>query len=128
MKFNSFDTVKLKEPISLTEGGTAEIDTTGTIVEIFNNGEAYLVELFGDWVKYDEQDNLISADRDDPTAFVETIGVETVYPHQLSLVKPAEETIGVRGQLFAVLETLPEDKLAQIKDFAEFLKSKSAIA
>lgn len=128
MKFNLFDTVKLKEPIPLTEGGTAAIDTTGTIVEIFNNGEAYLVELFGDWVKYDEQDNLISADRDDPNAFIETIGVETVYPHQLSFIKPAEETIGIRGQLFAVLETLPEDKLAQIKDFAEFLKSKSAIA
>lgn len=69
-------------------------------------------------MKYDEQDNLVSADRDDPDAFIETIGVETVYPQQLSFVKPAEETIGIRGQLFAVLETLPEDNLAQIKDFA----------
>lgn len=95
MNFNLFDTVKLKEAISLPEGAIAVAGTTGAIVEIINQGETYLVELFGDWVKYDDQNDLISATRDDPNAFIETIGVETAYPHQLTLVKPAEETVGI---------------------------------
>jgi hypothetical protein len=45
-QFQLFDSVKLKASIPLTEGGTAEMDTPGAVVEVFNQGEAYMVELF----------------------------------------------------------------------------------
>ncbi|GAB4172218.1 MAG: hypothetical protein Fur006_00870 [Coleofasciculaceae cyanobacterium] len=122
--FNLFDTVKLKEAIPIIDGGTAPEGTIGAIVEIFNNGEAYMVELFGDWVKYDERENFVPSDREDPDSFIESIGVETVYPQQLSLVKPAKETVGVRAQLLALLDDLTENSLKEVKDFAEFLLSK----
>jgi hypothetical protein len=77
-----FDSVQLKEPIALSDGDTAPTGTPGAIVEIFNDGEAYLVELFGDWVKLERQD-WIPSQPNDPEAFRTTIGVETVYPHQL---------------------------------------------
>lgn len=80
-----FDSIQLKEPIALSDGDTAPTGTPGAIVEIFNDGEAYLVELFGGWVKQVGQ-NWLPSDRNDPQAFRETIGVETVYPHQLQPV------------------------------------------
>jgi hypothetical protein len=46
---------------------------------------SYIVELFGNWVKYDEQEDFVPATQDEPGLFIETIGVETVYPHQLVL-------------------------------------------
>jgi len=104
IKFQLFDSVKLKEEIALTDGGTAPIGTPGAIVEVFKDGEAYLVELFGDWVKYNGREDFVPAQREDAESFLETIGVETVYPQQLQLVAPAQETVGVRAQLAAVLE------------------------
>lgn len=124
MKFNLFDTVKLKQPLPLSTGGTAPAATVGIIVEVFNHGEAYLVELFGDWVKYDEQETFIPATRQEPDSFRETIGVETVYPHQIYLIKPAHETIGVRAQLLTLMDELPEDTLKEVINFADFLKQK----
>ncbi len=50
--------------------------------------------------------------------------MKMVYPHQLQLVKPAEETVGVRARLAAVLDELSEDLLAQVQDLAEFLLQK----
>jgi hypothetical protein len=94
-KFQLFDSVKLTEDIPLTDGGIAPIHTVGAIVEVLKNGEAYLVELFGDWVKYDEQGNFVSATQTDKGEFMETIGVEIVYPHQLVLAAPAQETMKV---------------------------------
>lgn len=47
MPLNLFDTVRLTEAIPLIDGGIAEVGTVGAIVEVFNEGEAYLVELFG---------------------------------------------------------------------------------
>ncbi len=123
-QFQLFDSVKLKEAIPLTDGGTAPEGTPGAIVEVFNDGEAYMVELFGGWVKADIQGDFTPANRDESDSFMETIGVETVSPQQLRLVKPARETIGVRGQILAVLDNLSEDKLAEILDFAEFLQQK----
>ncbi|MGK7882151.1 MAG: DUF4926 domain-containing protein [Crocosphaera sp.] len=93
MNYRLFDSVKLKEAISLTDGGIAGVGTFGAIVEIFNEGEAYLVELFGQWVKYDEEENFVPASPLDEGSFMETIGVETVYPHQLELVQRASETV-----------------------------------
>jgi hypothetical protein len=89
-KFQLFDGVKLTEDIPLTDGGIAPIGTVGAIVEVLKDGEAYLVELFGDWVKYDEQGIFVSATRTEKGAFMNTIGVEIVYYHQLLLTVPAE--------------------------------------
>ncbi|MCA2628570.1 MULTISPECIES: DUF4926 domain-containing protein [unclassified Microcystis] len=89
-KFQLFDGVILREYLPLIDGGIAPI---GTIVEILKNGEAYLVELFGDWVKYDEQGNFVCATQTEKGAFLETIGVEIVYPHQLVLTFSAKQTM-----------------------------------
>lgn len=124
MKFQLFDSVKLKEAVTLTDGGIAPEGSSGAIVEVFNNGEAYMVELFGGWVKYDAAENFVPAKREEAESFLETIGVETVYPQQLQLVKPAQETVGVRARLAAVLDDLSEDLLAEVQDFAEFLRQK----
>ncbi len=124
MKFQMFDSVKLREEIPLADGGMAPLGTLGVIVEAFNDGEAYLVELFGDWVKYNAQENFVPAQREDAGSFLETIGVETVYPQQLQLVAPAQEIVGARARLAAVLDALPENLLAEVQDFAEFLQLK----
>ncbi|MCY7386149.1 MAG: DUF4926 domain-containing protein [Microcoleus sp. CAN_BIN18] len=84
-QFKLFDAVNLIEAVALTDGGIAPPETAGAIVEIFKNGEAYLVELFGGWVKAEVGGDFIPATQDEPGAFMETIGVETVYPHQLRL-------------------------------------------
>ncbi len=128
IKYNLFDSVRLKEAISLTDGGMAEAGTVGAIVEIFNEGEAYLVELFGGWVKYDESENFIPAASQGQNIFRETIGIETVYPQQLELVQPARETVSVRAHLLSLLDELSEEKLALVRDFAEFLQQKQKSA
>ncbi|MGJ3253286.1 MAG: hypothetical protein ACFE0J_19460 [Elainellaceae cyanobacterium] len=124
MKFALFDAVKLREPITLDSDHVASEDTLGSIVEVFSDGEAYLVELFGDWVKYDEDENLIAATRTDPDSFLESIGVATVYPDQIRLVKPAREVVGIRAQLLASLDEMPDAMLEEVTDFVEFLHQK----
>ncbi|MDX2100254.1 MAG: hypothetical protein SFW36_20960 [Leptolyngbyaceae cyanobacterium bins.59] len=123
-QFQLFDSVKLKEAIPLTEGGSAPEGTPGAIVEVFDDGEAYLVELFGGWVKADVGGDFVPSDRDASDSFMETLGVETVYPQQLRLVKPACETVGVRAQLLALIDELPDATLEEVKNFAEFLRQK----
>jgi hypothetical protein len=108
-KFQLFDAVSLTEPITLTDGEIAPRETAGAIVEIFKNGEAYLVELFGGWVKAEVCGGFVSATQDEPESFMETIGVETFYPHQLQLVKSAREIMGVREQLMSVLDNLSDE-------------------
>lgn len=123
-QFQLFDSVKLKEEIALTEGGTAPEGTSGAIVEVFNDGEAYIVELFGGWVKADILGDFTLANRDESNSFMETIGVETVSPQQLQLIKPAKETMGIREQILTVLDNLSEERLTEILNFAEFLQQK----
>lgn len=123
-QFQLFDSVKLKEAIPLSEGGCAPEGTPGAIVEVLKDGEAYLVELFGEWVKADLGEDFVSSDRPASDSFMETIGVETVYPRQLRLVKPANETVGVRAQLLALIDELPDSTLEEVKNFAEFLRQK----
>ncbi len=123
-QFQLFDAVKLKEELTLSDGGIAPEGTPGAIVEVFNDGEAYMVELFGGWVKADIQGDFTPANRDKPNSFLETLGVETVSPQQLRLVKPARETMGVRGHLLAVLDNLSEVSLAEVQNLAEFLQQK----
>jgi len=123
-KFQLFDGVKLTAEIPLTDGGIAPVGTVGAIVEVLNDGEAYIVELFGGWVKYDEPGNFVPATQDEEGSFMETIGVETAYPQQLVLTLPARETMGVRSQLAALLDDLSDDLVAEVRDFAEFLRQK----
>jgi hypothetical protein len=92
-RFELFDSVKLKVPIALSEGGIAAADTLGAIVEVFNQGEAYMVELFSSWVKTETDGDFIAATPDQAGAFMETLGVEIVTLEQLHLVKPARETV-----------------------------------
>ncbi|MCT7954308.1 DUF2281 domain-containing protein [Laspinema palackyanum] len=125
-RFQLFDGVKLTEAIPLTDGGVAQVDTVGTIVEVLGEGKAYLVELFGDWVKYDETGNFVSATQDEADSFMETIGVETVYPHQFVLTIPAREAMGVREHLRTVLDNLSDDLVDEVCDFAEFLQQKQS--
>jgi hypothetical protein len=123
-QFQLFDSVTLKEPLQLDSGSVAPEGSPGAIVEMFNDGEAYMVELFGGWVKVDGAEGFIPADRADPNAFMETIGVETVYTDQIQLVSSAADNVGIRGQLLALMDELPDATLEKVKDFAEFLKSK----
>jgi hypothetical protein len=43
---------------------------------------------------------------------------------QLVLTIPARETMGVREHLTAVLDNLPDDLVAEVRDFAEFLQQR----
>ncbi len=123
-RFQLFDGVKLAEDISLTDGEVARVGTVGAIVEILEDGKAYIVELFSDWVKYNEHGDFVPATQNEPDSFMETIGVETVYPHQLVLTIPARETMGAREYLTTVLDSLSDDLVAEVRDFAEFLQQK----
>jgi hypothetical protein len=95
-QFQLFDSVKLREPLLLDTGNTAPVGSPGAIVEVFNNGEAYMVELLGRWVKAAVGQEFVPVNRNVPDAFMETLGIETVHPHQIYLVKPASETVGIR--------------------------------
>ncbi|MEL7522689.1 MAG: hypothetical protein AAGJ80_13930, partial [Cyanobacteria bacterium J06553_1] len=107
-QFQLFDSVKLKEEIPIDDGKIAAVGCPGAIVEIFNDGEAYMVELFGRWVTIADNGEFIQSTPDAAESFMETVGVETVSPHQLRLVTPASETVGVRAQLLALMDELPE--------------------
>lgn len=124
--FNLFDTVQLTEVITLSDGTELSGGTLGTIVEIYQNGAAYEVDLLGDWVKYDDDGHFIPSDVNDPESFVQSLGVETLNDHQIALVKPASETVSIRGQLLSLLDDFSDDSLIEIKQFAEFLKYKQS--
>ncbi|OIP69060.1 MAG: hypothetical protein AUK43_13960 [Oscillatoriales cyanobacterium CG2_30_40_61] len=123
-KFKLFDAVHLTETIPLTDGGVASIGTVGTIVEVLKAGEAYIVELFGNWVKYDHEGNFIPAKSEELEAFMETIGVEIVNPEQIILTASADQLLSAREQLTLVLDDLSEDLILEVRDFAEFLQQK----
>jgi hypothetical protein len=123
-KFQLFDAVQLIETIPLTDGGVASIGTVGTIVEVLKAGEAYIVELFGNWVKYDREGNFIPAKSEELEAFMETIGVEIVNHQQIILTASADQFLSVREQLTLVLDDLSEDLILEVRDFAEFLQQK----
>jgi hypothetical protein len=126
MKFKLFDTVQLTEAIATSDDSKLPLDTIGTVVEILSDDEAYLVELFGGWVKHNSDETLIATDRNDPGAFIETLAVEMVSPQHIRWLKPASETVGIRAQLLALIEELSDPLLQEVTDFAEFLKQKAA--
>lgn len=123
-KYQLFDSVFLLEPVTLCNGDIAPMGAKGAIVEIYNDGEAYEVEIFGKWVKQSDNGELIvSKQADTPDVFMETLGVATLYPQQImrKLTKYEE-------RLLEVIHRLPEDYLTQVVDFAEFLSQKVAVA
>jgi hypothetical protein len=118
-----FDSVTLNQDIQLQTGGIAPQGTDGAIVEIFKDGEAYLVELFGGWLKFTTEGEMIETSQDDPEAFRDTLDVETLYPHQIILINAHQQSDKqkVKQQLLELLELLPEESILQVKDFTEFL-------
>jgi len=122
-KFQIFDSVTLNQDIHLYSGEIAPQGTDSAIVEIFKDGEAYLVELFGGWLKFTTEGEMIEAAQDDPEAFRDTIDVETLYPHQITPINAHQQSDKqkVKQQLLALLELLPEESILQVRDFAEFL-------
>ena len=123
-QFQLFDSIRLTEALSLEAGVTASIGSPGAVVEMFNNGEAYLVELFGRWVMAEVDKDFSPADSCDSNFLIETIGLATVYPYQIDLIKSAGEINGIRSQLLVLMDELPEAELEKVRDFAEFIKSK----
>lgn len=123
-QFQLFDSVQTLDSVPLTEGEVAPAGTTGAIVEVFNEGEAFLIELFGQWVKYDSEGDFVPSTQDDPNAFMETLGVERVYPHQITLLAAARDVMGDRSSLRVLADELSDDLVAEVLDFAEFLKQR----
>ena len=123
-RFQVFEAVELNEAIVLSDGGSASAGTPATIIEVFQDGDAYLVELFGNWVTADVHGDFTAVEWHVPGAFMETVGVETVTPPQLRLAQPGTNAFIVRTQLFSVIDHLSEDAVAEVKDFAEFLRQK----
>jgi hypothetical protein len=123
-KLQLFDSVRLRETVILAEGEVVPAGTRGAVVELLADGEATMVELFGDWVKVDSKGNLVPASADDPEAFAETLGVVTVRLGQIELLSPAEKTTGAKTHLLAIVEDLPEQAVVEVADFAEFLRQK----
>jgi hypothetical protein len=42
----------------------------------------------------------------------------------MKLVKSAQEIMGIRDYVNTILETLPDELVAEVRDFAEFLQQK----
>jgi hypothetical protein len=114
-QYQQYDSVILNQPISLPDRTSVPAGTAGAVVEILNDGEAYLVELFGRWVKVAADGNLTETDPFDPDGFLQTLGVETVFPQQLC-ARP-----DLPQDLLARLITLPIEQLQAVQHFAEFL-------
>ena len=125
-QFNLLDRVRLLEPIELTgdfSNAIADRDeaaegTVGTIVEFLEPSQAFLVELFGDWVKLKEAEGLQRASAEDEGAFRETLGVEVVRSHQISLLNRSDT---VKVGLFRLLDEMPAELLEEVQTFAERL-------
>jgi len=126
-QFNLFDQIELTEPIALIsdfsnaieEKDVADIGTVGAIVEVLEEGEAFLVELFGDLVKVKDPEGLIRATSADQDAFRETLGVETVLSNQMRL---RHRSNIVKVELFRLLDQMPEDLLQEVQTFAKSLQ------
>ncbi|MEM9818631.1 MAG: DUF2281 domain-containing protein [Cyanobacteria bacterium P01_D01_bin.6] len=127
--FNLLDQVQLTAAIPLSSDmgnalkppEAAPVGTSGTIVEVLESGEAFLVELFGDWVRLQETVGLVRAEAEAPGAFRETLGVEVVSADQIQLVAHSN---AVKLDLYRLLDDMPEALLAEVQTFAEFLQHK----
>jgi hypothetical protein len=124
VNYELFDSVRLREAITLADGQRIEAGAQGAVVELFPDGQAYLVELFGDWVTVGDDGDLVSATADDPEAFTETIGLATLTSQQIELLQPARKTVGAKTHLLTVVADLPEYMVIEVVNFAEFLRQK----
>jgi hypothetical protein len=88
-------------------------------VEVLELGQAFLVELFGDWVKLQEPEGLCRAESHEEGAFRETLGVEVVHSQQMVLVHRSN---AVKVGLFRLLDDMPEELWEEVRTFAEFLQ------
>jgi hypothetical protein len=122
--YELFDSVRLRQAITIPDGRHIEAGTQAVVVELFADGQAYLVELFGDWVTAGDDGDLIPATADDPKAFTETIGLATLTSQQIELLQPALKTVGAKTHLLTVVADLPEYMVTEVVDFAEFLRQK----
>lgn len=126
-QFNLLDQIRLSEPVALVSNFSnalkaqqeAPIGATGTIVEVLEPGQIFLVELFGDWVKLEATEGLRRAQAFEEGAFQETLGVEAVRSQQMTLLKPSNV---VKVGLFQLLDEMPEELLEEVQTFAEFLR------
>jgi hypothetical protein len=131
--FNLLDQVQLTATIPLSSDtgnaleplAAAPIGTPGTIVEVLEPGEAFLVELFGDWVTLQDPAGLVRAEADTPGAFHETLGVEVVRADQIQLVAQINP---VKLDLYRLLDDMPDALLEEVQTFAQFLQHKKATA
>jgi hypothetical protein len=124
VNYELFDSVRLREAIALPDGQRVEAGAQGVVVELFADRQAYLVELFGDWVTASDDGDLTPATADDPEAFTETIGLATLTSQQIELLQPARKTVGPKTHLLTVVADLPEYMVTEVVDFAEFLRQK----
>ena len=59
-----------------------------------------------------------------PVGRLATMGVETVYPNQITLAASPREMMGDLNSLRVLADELSDDLVAEVLDFAEFLKLK----
>lgn len=71
---------------------------------------------------------ILSQQIEEKDAFMETLEVETIYQHQMILTFSAREIMGVKEHLNALLETLPDNLVLQVRDFAESLQQKQQLS
>ena len=94
-QFELFDVVRVNADTLGSGGQPIAVGTTGTVMEVLDNGAAYLVELLGDWATDDDSTTFfVLAEAEVPDIFRETLGIEVFQIEQLELVKPAAETVG----------------------------------
>lgn len=94
-RFDLFDVVRVIDRSLDTHSSKIQTGTTGTIMEVLEDGQAYLVELMGDWSGTDDAATLVLlAEAEVPDIFRETLGIEVFRAEQLELVKPAAKTVG----------------------------------
>ena len=98
-QFELFDVVRVKADTLDSNGGAIASGTTGTVMDVLENGASYLVELLGDWTPEDDSTAfVVLAEAAVPDIFRETLGIEIFRADQLELVKPAAETVGEQSQ------------------------------
>lgn len=125
-QFHELDQVQLREAIPLSGDMSNALEpaeavpagTVGTIVEVLDPGQVFLGELSGYWVKLQDPEGLCRAEAEEEAAFRETLGVEVVYPQQMTLLSRRRDT---KVDLFRLLDDMPEELPDEVQTFAEFL-------
>jgi len=125
--FQLFDAVKLTQPVQLEDGSLIPADTPGAVVEVLGDGDAYLVELFGPWVRRNALGETVPASADAAGAFQRTLDVVTIGAAEMALVLPAMQSVGPQTELLSIVEELPREMVAEIVDFAQFLRHKQRV-